>query len=82
MALESYEGLRQMIDTVNRVTRQLQVMGSPIQHWDHFLVHLVISRMAPRSLSAWETMQDLREMPHLDAVLRFLSKFKCKSNIK
>lgn len=27
---ETYEGLRQMIDTTNRIMRQLRVIGSPV----------------------------------------------------
>lgn len=63
-----------MIDTANRVVRQLRVAGSPVDQWDHFMVYALVSRMAPRTLTSWETTQDLEAMPTLDDVLRFLER--------
>lgn len=73
-SLESQEVLRTMIDTTNRVIRQLQVAGSPVDHWDHFVVHLLVSRMPPRTLTQWETSQDLENMPTIEIVLNFLER--------
>lgn len=72
--LETQEGLRGMIDTTNRVIRQLRVAGSPVEHWDHFMVYTLVSRMPPRTLTNWETTQDLDDMPTLEAVLKFLER--------
>lgn len=74
MGQESYENLRLTIDTTNSVLRQLRVCGSPVEHWDQFLVHHLITRMAPRVLANWETSHDLNEMPKLDVVLKFMEK--------
>lgn len=63
-----------MIDNINRATRQLRVVGSPVDTWEHILVYGVITRMPPRTLSIWETTQDLNEMPKLSDVLEFLEK--------
>lgn len=71
---ETFEGLRILIDTMNRARRTLMVMKCPVQHWDNFLVHFLLRRMSPRTISAWETSQDLREMPTLDEVMRFLER--------
>lgn len=71
---ESIENIRKLIDTTNRVLRQLNVMACPVNQWDNIIVHILISRMAPRTLEAWETTQDLRDMPSVEDVLRFLER--------
>lgn len=71
---ESVENIRKLIDTTNRIMRQLSVMNCPVEHWDHMMVYVLIARMAPRTLEAWETSRDLREMPPLDEVLNFLER--------
>lgn len=71
---ETLESIRKLIDTVNRVLRQLSVTNCPVEHWNHIMVYIVIARMAPRTLEAWETTQDLREMPLLENVLNFLER--------
>lgn len=73
-SVETHEALRNMIDTMNRVTRQLTVTGSPVEQWGHFLVYTLIAKMPPRTLTQWETSQDLNEMPSLQDVLRFLER--------
>lgn len=72
--LETHDGLRLLIDTTNRVLRQLRVVGCPVDKWDNFVVHALISRMAPRTLQEWETSQDLRQMPSVDDVVKFLER--------
>lgn len=74
MAMESYEGLRAMIDTTNSVLRQLRVCGSPVEQWDHMLVHHLITRMPPKISASWETSHNLSEMPKVEMVLKFLEK--------
>lgn len=71
---ESFAGLRNMIDTTNRVMRQLQVAGSPVESWDHVIVFALIVRMPPRTVSYWENSNDLKEMPKVKEVLDFLEK--------
>lgn len=70
---ESYDGLRWMIDTTNSVTRQLRAQGSPVDHWNHVIVHVLINRMPPRTLMAWEEKDDHNGMPTQEEVLKFLS---------
>lgn len=72
--LETIESLRKLIDTTNKVLRQLRVIGCPVEHWDHLIVYVLIARMAPRTLQAWETSQDLQEMPTLKEILNFLER--------
>lgn len=71
---ESHAGLRQLIDTINRVTRQLKVIGCPVQHWDDFLVHILLTRMASTSLEEWENSHDSSEMPTMEQVVKFLER--------
>lgn len=71
---ESIESIRKLIDTTHRVLRQLNVMACPVQQWDDVIVYVLISRMAPRTLEAWEISQDLRDMPTIEDVLKFLER--------
>lgn len=71
---ETYDGLRQMIDTTNRALRQLRVIGSPVQHWDHMVIYELLIRMPKTTITHWETSQDLNDMPTLEQVLRFLER--------
>lgn len=73
LTLETHEGIRSMVDTMNSATRQLRVLGSPVDQWDHVLVYLLLSRMPPRTITQWNTANDLAEMPTLDEVLKFLN---------
>lgn len=71
---ETHNNLRALIDTINRVTRQLKVAGSPVDHWDHILVFDIVNRMPPRTRTQWETMYDQKEMPTVTFVTEFLEK--------
>lgn len=74
LSVETYDGLRKLIDTTNSVLRQLRVTGSPVEHWDHIVIFWLLIRMPPRTLTLWEDSSDLKEMPTLEAVLQFLEK--------
>lgn len=71
---ENVESIRKLIDTTHRVLRQLNVLNCPVEHWDNIMTYVLISRMAPRTLEAWETTQDLRDMPAVNDVLNFLER--------
>lgn len=71
---ESHTGLRQLIDTINRVVRQLKVIGCPVEHWDNFIVHILLTRMAVSSLEEWENSHDSSEMPTMAQVVKFLER--------
>lgn len=71
---ESLEGIRTMLDTTNRVIRQLQINGSPVDTWDEILSYNLLTRMPPKTLSEWETTQNHTEMPTLQDILNFLEK--------
>lgn len=70
---ETYDGLRGMIDTTNSVTRQLRASGYPVEAWDEVIVYVLITRMAPRTLIAWEEKDEHNEMPKCDDIMKFLA---------
>lgn len=74
LGAENYENLRLLINTINTSTRQLTVVGCPVQHWDNILVHFLLTRMPKSTLTQWETSRDLREMPTLVDVISFLER--------
>ncbi|XP_055309981.1 uncharacterized protein LOC129573493, partial [Sitodiplosis mosellana] len=71
---ETYESLRLIIDNSKRAIRQLKVIGSPVDHWDHIFIYGISTRMPPRTVTAWETTYDLKDMPTLAEVWEFLEK--------
>lgn len=71
---ETFESLRTIVDNSKRAIRQLRVIGSPTEHWDQIFVYGISIRMPPRTVTAWETTHDLKEMPTLDEVWKFLEK--------
>lgn len=71
---ESYEGLRQLIDTLNRVDRQLRASESVEKMAGYMMVHQAVSRMAPKTLSEWENYKDWAEMPTLNETIMFLER--------
>lgn len=71
---ESYHGLREMIDTVNRSLRQLKAIGTPVDYWDHIIIHLMLQRVSPKTRSEWENQHDLTEMPTLKDAMKFMER--------
>lgn len=71
---ETHESIRALIDSVNGASRQLRVAGSPVEHWDHIVAHILITRMPRRTLNAWESANDLNDMPPIAEVIAFLEK--------
>lgn len=71
---ESYDSLRTLIDTTNRVLRQLDVVGCPVRYWGDWVSHLLIRKLPPRTLQQWETAHEARIMPTYETVLAFLKK--------
>lgn len=69
----SYDGLRQLVDTVQDAVRQLATLKVPVQHWDQMLVHMVVFRLDEQTATAWE-MQRNDPMPTLQAITTFLDK--------
>lgn len=75
LQIETHEGLRTLVDTTNRVLRQLAspAIAAPTEHWDYFVVHLLLVRCPPRTLNAWETYHRQMQMPTLAELTDFLN---------
>lgn len=75
LSIETHDGLREMVDTTNRVLRQLATpaIAAPTEHWDFQVVHRLLVRCPPRTLSVWETTHLQTEMPTLTAFTDFLN---------
>lgn len=71
---ETHESIRALIDGVNGAIRQLRVAGSPVDHWDNIVTHILITRMPQRTLNAWESTNELNDMPPIAEVITFLEK--------
>lgn len=71
---ETHEGLRQLIDTTNRVVRQLQTTKNSENLFDYMLVHTLIHNMSPQTLEEWENSTNLVKMPTHSEVLKFLER--------
>lgn len=56
---ETHDGLRTMVDTTKSVLRQLEALNVPVDQWDCVVIHLILHRLPPRTMTAWETSQDL-----------------------
>lgn len=74
LVLETHDGLRAMNDTTKRVLRQLQVLEVPTDSWDPIIIHFILTRLPPRTLTQWETTNDLQDMPTLEVVTKFLDR--------
>lgn len=71
---ESYEGLRELIDTINREKNQLSASGLNIESWDCMFAYIAIRKMPLRAYSEWERSSDLNKRPELKNVIEFLDK--------
>ena len=51
----------------------LKAIGQPVQHWDAWLVTIVLSRLDQATSHEWQLRQDDTEMPKFDELERFLA---------
>lgn len=73
---ESYKGLRNLIDVVQRNTRALKNLGECVEQWDTPLIFIVVSRLEIHTRKEWEAQTSHNLHPKLDELLTFL-KNKC-----
>ncbi|XP_055846939.1 uncharacterized protein LOC129912630 [Episyrphus balteatus] len=69
---ESHEGLRQIIDTTSNTLRQLEAMHVPVQHWDTFVIGLILCRLPRNVADAWEQKRIVANKPNLADLMAFL----------
>lgn len=51
---ETYDGLREIVNTVNGALAQLAALNVPINGWDVMIIHAVLARLPGQTRAAWE----------------------------
>lgn len=51
---ETYDGLREIINTVNGALAQLAALDVPIDGWDVMVIHAVLAKLPGQTKTAWE----------------------------
>lgn len=55
---KSADDLKDLIATVNETLGDLQLLGSPAELWDYFVVYFIPQRLDPDSRETWELQQE------------------------
>ncbi|XP_030759214.1 uncharacterized protein LOC115884703, partial [Sitophilus oryzae] len=74
---ESFSGLRNLLDSMTRHLRALEVLGQPVSSWDALLIHLVSSKLDNNSRREWEADSSKLESITIADFTKFLQE-KCK----
>jgi len=70
----SSERLNEFISAVNESLTMLKLYGSPVEHWDHFLIPLLTKKLDSSLKEAWELkLGSSVEMPSLEDLSKFLT---------
>lgn len=65
--------LKTILDTTDEAVRALEALGRPTDHWNDWLVHIVVERLDNYSRVAWEVAsQDTPELPTYTQLSSFL----------
>ncbi|XP_037925671.1 uncharacterized protein LOC119660845 [Hermetia illucens] len=73
MASRTSKELNTVINTVTEVLNSLRALGSPVQHWDQLLVHLITHRLDLQTREDWElTLGSSTKYPALERLTNFL----------
>ncbi|XP_036146036.1 uncharacterized protein LOC118646691 [Monomorium pharaonis] len=70
---ESAIQLRNVIDTLNKHLRALNVLGQSTEHWDALLIYLLSSKLDSITAREWEKEKADKELPTLEEFKVFLS---------
>lgn len=80
---ESHQGLRQLLDGMQKHIRALEVLNLPVQHWDALVIHLISSKLDNLTRREWEQENSKNgvgrssKLPSYDEFTSFL-KEKCR----
>lgn len=69
---ESYDGLRDVIDTVTSTLRQLTVSGTNVSGWDAIIINIMTRCLPATTLDAWEQRRINMKKPTLARLFKFL----------
>ncbi|XP_045463814.1 uncharacterized protein LOC123673372 [Harmonia axyridis] len=73
---ENSTELRKLHDSFISTLRSLKGLGQPTEHWDTFMVYLLVSKFDSRTRRDWENLKIQGELPTLKEISSFL-KEKC-----
>lgn len=51
---KSAQGLRALLTTISEAMSAIRALGCAVQHWDPFLLHLLVRLLDPETREAWE----------------------------
>ncbi|XP_053597998.1 uncharacterized protein LOC128668657 [Microplitis demolitor] len=73
MASRASKEVNNVINTVSEVMNALAALGSPVEHWDHFVVHFITQKLDPTTREDWElTLGAASEFPTYERIKTFL----------
>jgi len=78
IAKENHLLLRRLLDNVLKHLRALKALRRPMDHWDDLMIHLITSRLDPKTNRSWEITVKRGEMPTLRQLTEFLAQH-CKA---
>ncbi|XP_020296284.1 uncharacterized protein LOC109861165 [Pseudomyrmex gracilis] len=73
MNKENYAELRQIADGAARHLHALQALKRPVDQWDDLLIHVLSSKLDPRTLREWQSSLTGTELPNLKQFFAFLT---------
>lgn len=74
---ESHEGLRQLLDGIQKHLLSLNVLGCPTKHWDDLVVYLTSTKFDNTIRRAWESQNNSGKLPTVEHLLNFLKDRCC-----
>lgn len=72
VTFEDHKAIKTLIDKSSEIVRALQVQGLPVNQWDAFLVHIVVSKLDSESHKQWELKLKKDELPKFAELEEFL----------
>ncbi|XP_025995820.2 uncharacterized protein LOC105202869 [Solenopsis invicta] len=70
---ENHLLIRRLMDNVLKHLRALKALKRPTDYWDDLVIHLVTSRLDPKTSRAWEVTLKRGEIPTLKQLTDFLA---------
>lgn len=76
---ESREGLRNLLDELQKHMRSLESLQQPVSSWDSIIIFIVSSKLDPHSRRDWEnSLSNSTDLPTYDDLIKFLTK-RCQT---
>ncbi|XP_074115214.1 uncharacterized protein LOC141537907 [Cotesia typhae] len=73
MASRAAKEVNNVINTTSEVLNALKALGSPVDYWDHLIVHYITQKLDPQTREDWEiTLGAATDFPTYDRIKSFL----------